>query len=108
MFASTQEAGKEAKMASVMAFSNPKAIAEAGERIYRERYQQEYEASHKGEFIAIDVGSGQGFLADSPEGALQNARVAHPEGSFHLIKIGSPGVFRVGYAGRQSGDWLFQ
>ena len=36
-------------------FLNPNAIAETGERIYRDKYQQEYEANHFGKFLAIDI-----------------------------------------------------
>lgn len=86
----------------------PSMIAEKGEKLYEERFRAEYEPNHSGKFLAIDIDSEQAFLADAPEAALQNARQANPTGSFHLIKIGSPGVFRVGYAGRQSGDWIFQ
>ena len=85
----------------------PNIIAEKGEKLYREKFRAQYE-DQIGKFLAIDVESEQASLADTPEAALQNARLANPEGTFHLIKIGSPGVFRVGYAGRQSGDWIFQ
>ena len=33
--------------------TSPKGIAEAGERIYREKYQTDLESNHSGEFVAI-------------------------------------------------------
>lgn len=79
-------------------FTNPQAIAEAGERIYKDKYQALYEPSHTGSFVAIDVLSDEAYLADTPEGALKQARQQAPHGLFHLIRIGAPGAFRVSYS----------
>ena len=76
----------------------PQNIAERGERIYQERYKTEYEAKHLGRFVAIDIESEEAFLADTPEGALNQARSTKPEGKFHLIRVGSPGVYKLGYS----------
>ncbi len=86
---------------------NPAAIAEAGERIYREKYRAEYEHAHSGKYAAIDVDSEQIFVAATAEDALNAARRANPAGVFHLIRIGSPGVFRTAYAEASIGDWIF-
>ncbi len=86
----------------------PQTLAEKGERIYNQKYRSDYEARHLGKFVAIDVDSELAFVGNTPEAALQSGREKNPQGAFHLVKVGSPGVFRVGYAGRQSGDWIFQ
>ena len=95
---------------ATMAFSlsNPKAVAEAGERIYRDKYRQEYERDHTGKFVAIDVTTSDAFIGDTAEKALEKARAASPNGIFHLILVGSPGAFRVGYTNGATADWLFQ
>ncbi len=77
-------------------FLNPKEIAEAGERIYREKYRAELERSQNGLFVAIDVVSEEAFTANQPEEALEIARKKHSDGVFHLIRIGSPGAFKLG------------
>jgi hypothetical protein len=74
------------------------AVATRGEKIYRERYKAEYEKSHLGMFVAIDVHGGDVFLADTPEGAILEARASLPGGNFHLIQVGAAGVFRVAYS----------
>ena len=86
------------------------AIAARGEGIYRERYKAEYETSNKGMFVVIDVEGGRAFVADTPEGALQAAVNTLPDGKFHLIQVGAPAVFRVGYSrcGSNSGDGVFE
>ena len=75
-----------------------KAVAERGEKIYRERYKAEYERSKSGQFVAIDVDGERVFLADTPEDALQAAMDAIPQGRFHLIQVGATGVFKVAYS----------
>jgi hypothetical protein len=90
-----------------LSLSNPKAVVEAGERIYKENYQRGFEAAHLGKFVVIEVNTGKAYLGDTPEQAFENGRKGAPEGVFHLIKVGSPGAFRVSYAGSGS-DWLFQ
>lgn len=78
--------------------TNPAAIAEAGERIYREKYQDDFEAKFKRQFAAIDTDTEAAFVALTPEDALQQARAANPRGVFHLVRIGSEGVFRTAVA----------
>ena len=85
----------------------PQVIAEKGERIYRNKFQKEYEEKYPGKFLAIDINSEQGFIADTPEEAIEKAQAANPSGPFHLIKIGAAGVFRVGYSSGAHGDWIF-
>ena len=85
--------------------SNPKELAEVGEKIYNEKYRAQYEAEHLGKFVAINIKTGHANLGETPEQALEEARAADPSGLFHLIKVGSPGAFRVSYT-HGNNDWL--
>ena len=80
-----------------MAFliSNPQSIAEEGERIYLEKFKTRYEAESFGKFVAIDIDSEDAFIGNSSEEAIQRGRQAHPNGIFHLIRIGSKGAFSI-------------
>ena len=53
-------------------------IADKGERIYNE-LRQKLEPEHKGEFIAIEVGSGKYFMGNSMEEADRKARAKYPD-----------------------------
>jgi hypothetical protein len=86
-----------------MLFSAPAKIAEAGERIYAEKYQASLEGQHPGEFVVIDVLNGNPYVARFPEQALEQARSCAPMGVFHLIRIGSPGAFRVSHVSAADG-----
>ena len=86
----------------------PLDAAARGEEVYRRLFKTEYEAKYSGQFVAIDVKTERAFRDTTPEGALQKAQAAIPGGMFHLIRVGSPGVFRVGYTSDGNrGDWVF-
>jgi hypothetical protein len=82
-------------LAMATPFNNPKAIAEAGETIYREKFQQELEKTQSGKFAAINVHAKTVTVADTPSEALLKAKHADPSGVFHLIRIGFPGAFQL-------------
>lgn len=83
----------------------PEKIAQAGERFYAERHKAKLEASHNGQFVAINVLTGDAYVGQFSEMALEAARKAAPNGVFHLIRIGSPGAFRVSYSTPGHGFW---
>lgn len=78
--------------------SDPKAVAERGEQLYRDKFKGKYEATEMGSFLAIDVIGEQAYLGKTADEAYLTAKKAAPGGIFHLIKIGSPGAFRVSYS----------
>jgi hypothetical protein len=83
----------------------PNSIAEKGETIYREKYQAEYEAKYPGKYLAIDVNSAKPFVADTPESAVESLLRENPSAYYHVMRIGAPGVYRVGYAQHQHHAW---
>ena len=82
------------------ALDTPERIAEAGERIYAERHKARLEAESRGYFAAINVLTGEVYVAQFPEQALEKARKAAPNGVFHLIRVGAPGTFKVSSGSR--------
>jgi hypothetical protein len=89
-------------------WTNPKAISEAGEKIYREQHQARLEAEHSGEFVAINVNTGRATVRNTPEEALLAAKEEDPSGVFHLIRIGFDSAFQVSHATEIThSDWLF-
>lgn len=86
--------------------SNPKAIAETGEKIYNEKYRAQYEADHPGKFVAINLRTETAAIGDTPEKALEEAHKSDATGIFHLIRVGSTGAFRVSYTSHDNNDWL--
>jgi uncharacterized GH25 family protein len=105
----------------IIPFNNPKAIADAGERIYREKVldsgdpstsdgsrHPSFESEHSGEYVVINVVAETAHLGATPEEAFNAARKADQNGVFHLIRVGYPGAFQMSYQyGHDTQDWLF-
>ena len=62
-------------------------IAEKGTKIY-EQVKQKYEPNENGKFLAIDVDSGDIYLGVTSSEAVEQARKAHPDKIFYVVKIG--------------------
>ena len=62
-------------------------IAEKGSKIYEE-IKSSYEPNDAGKFLAIEVGSGDAYKADTSGEAVEMARAAHPDTVFYVVKIG--------------------
>lgn len=84
---------------------SPDRIAEEGQRLYVERHKLDLEQNHRGEYVAIDVLTGNAYSGKFPELALEEARRQAPNGVFHLIRIGAPGTFKVSFGSRHHGFW---
>jgi hypothetical protein len=76
--------------------NNPKAISEAGEKIYAAKYKVQYERDYNGKFVAINILDESATLGNSGTEALSKARESYPKGIFHLIRVGHSGAFEVG------------
>jgi hypothetical protein len=83
----------------------PDKIADAGEQLYADRYKDALESDHRGHFVAIDVLTGEAYVAEYPEQALQKARSEAPNGVFHLIRVGAPGAFKVSSGSSRDAFW---
>ena len=87
---------------------DPNVAAERGEKIYRDKYKKQYERKYPGMFVAINVLTEEVFISDTPEGALDSAHAAAPDGIFHLIQVGHAGAFRVSHTQETNLDWVFR
>lgn len=74
----------------------PDQIAERGQRLYEEKLKAVLEPAQKGKFVAIEVESGDYFLADTLLEALQNAKEKYPDRLLHTVRVGYEGVFKMG------------
>src|SRR5260370_39321776 len=64
-------------------------IAEKGDGIYRAKYKRDCELRYFGQYIAIDVETGDGFIATSAAAAIGSGQSAGKPGAlFRLIRIG--------------------
>lgn len=71
--------------------SSGQIVADKGEQIYKDLFQQQYEKDYSGQYVVIDVVRKRAYVADTAADAVIKAKVDDPDGLFHLIKIqGSP------------------
>lgn len=75
---------------------NPTRLAELGEQLYQKRFKEEFAPEHTGEILAIEVESKTAYLGKSALEALLAAKAAHENGFFHVVRIGGPGVYKMG------------
>ncbi len=80
--------------------TDPRAIADAANKIYEERYKADYEARFPGKYAAINIADQSATVGETSSSTLSQARQNHPGGLFHLIRIGHAGTFDVGFSHR--------
>ena len=70
-------------------------IAEKAKEVYECELKAQMEASHQGEFIAIEPESKSHFLAETFIDAALAARNAHPDRRSFVIRIGHDAAFHL-------------
>ena len=59
------------------------------------RIREELEPAHHGEFVAIEVDSGDWFQGKTSEEAIAAVDSAYPDKAFHLIRIGHQAAGKI-------------
>jgi hypothetical protein len=75
---------------------SPEDIAARGERIYQQKIAAELKSDDVGKFVVIDVGTGEYVLDEDDMSAITRAAAAYPQGTFHIVRVGSRTVGRIG------------
>lgn len=71
--------------------SSEQIAADKGEQIYKDLFQIQYEKEYGGQYAVIEILSKRTYVAGTAADAVIKAKIAIPNGLFHLIKIqGSP------------------
>lgn len=81
-----------------MVSADTRCVIDRAKRIYAERLQAVLEADHRGRFVAIEPESGEHFLADTLDGAVQAARARHPSRLSHAVRVGHAAALHLGAA----------
>jgi hypothetical protein len=71
-------------------------VIERAKQIYAQQLQADLESQHKDRFVAIEPESGEYFLADNFDEAVESARTKYPKRLSYTIRIGHPAVFHIG------------
>lgn len=73
-------------------------IAQRGQHIYDEQLKAHLEATHSGEFVAIEPESGAHAVAATAIAAANAIRLKLPRAVVHLVRIGSKTAYHLGAA----------
>ncbi len=75
---------------------SPEEIVRRGQALYEERIRREVEADHRGEFLVLDIDTGD-YEVDADEvAAVHRAIAKHPKGRRFILRIGYPAAHRLG------------
>jgi hypothetical protein len=69
---------------------NKEEFGETAKAIYQEKYKTEFEEKYKGQYVAIEVESGEAFVGEKALEAYYEAIKTHPGKIFFFIRIGLP------------------
>ena len=72
------------------------ALAQRGQEYYDRVLRAEVEPEHKGEFLVLEVESGEYELDADEAAALNRAMERHPDHVFYVLRVGSRTAHRIG------------
>ena len=73
-----------------------KLVAQKAKRIYEEQLRERLESSDHGRFVCIEPESGDFFLGDTFDDAVNQAIDAHPDRLTHTLRVGHAAAFHIG------------
>jgi hypothetical protein len=73
----------------------PGKVTEHGEKIYRSKFRDDFEANFRGQFAMIDVETEEAYRGATAEEAYENACRQSAKGPFYLVKVGELGAFKL-------------
>lgn len=79
-----------------MISAETKSVIERAKRHYSEHLQAVLERDHINRYVAIEPDSGEYFLGDTFDEAVQSARAKYPSRLTHTIRIGHRAAFHIG------------
>jgi hypothetical protein len=80
----------------LMLTGESKRVADQAKRLYQEQFQQTLETSHWGAFVCIEPQSGEYFLGETFDDAVNQAIDAHPDRLTHTLRVGHDAALHLG------------
>jgi len=71
-------------------------VAERAKQVYEERLRERLESSDHGRFVCIEPESGDFFLGDTIDEAVNQAIDAYPDRLTHTLRIGHEAAIHIG------------
>ncbi len=74
-------------------------IAERGQALYDQQVRGIVESSHKGEYLVLDIETGEYEMDVSELAALKRAKAKNPGAAFYMLRVGYSSAYRIGRTG---------
>lgn len=74
----------------------PDEIARRGKEVYERQIRSKVERDHYGQFVVIDVDTGQYEVDPDHLTAAKRARAKHPGAALFALRVGFPALARIG------------
>jgi hypothetical protein len=71
-------------------------LARRGQAYYDEHLRERLEPEHNGEYLVLDVESGEYEMDADEMRAIQRARARHPDRLFYVLRVGHRAAHRIG------------
>ena len=75
---------------------SPHAITMQAKAMYEQRIRAQVETANIGKYIVIDVDSGDYEMDTDEVTAMKRAARKHPNGSFHVLRVGHRAMGHIG------------
>ena len=81
-----------------MLSAESQSVVDRAKRLYAERLQGALEAEHRDRYVAIEPESGDHFLADTFDAAVEASWTRHPGRLSYTLRVGHPAALHIGGA----------
>ena len=71
-------------------------VAARGEALYAQRIRPHVEATHQGQFVVVDIETGDYEIDADDLAATKRALAKRPDAVLYGVRIGSPTAYRLG------------
>ncbi len=71
-------------------------IARRGQALYEAQIQDKLDATYKGQFLVLDIETGEYELDKDELAALQRAKAKRPDAALYILRVGYPTAYRLG------------
>jgi hypothetical protein len=71
-------------------------VADRGEALYEQRIRPHVEATHQGQFVVVDIETGDYEIDADDLAATKRALAKRPDAVLYGVRIGSPTAYRLG------------
>jgi hypothetical protein len=73
-------------------------VAARGQELYERAIRAQVEPAHDGEFLALDIETGDYEIDASELAAVRRARAKRPDARLYLVRVGERAAYRLGRA----------